>query len=54
MRVEGLSDEDIQTVPGAGASQPGPTADTADGDATDTYDGDAADADGADADAHDA
>ena len=46
MRVEGLTDQDIETVtPGTGVV----TADTADGDATDTHDGDAGDADGTDA-----
>jgi hypothetical protein len=45
VRVEGLTDEDITTMPMGGAI----TADTQDGDATDTADGDAGDADGTDA-----
>ena len=58
MQVEGLSDEDITTVPagttGPSSANDGDSADQADGDAADSSDGDASDADGADADAHDA
>jgi hypothetical protein len=54
MRVEGLTDQDIETVPSGGVTQPaatndGDAVDATDGDASDSSDGDASDSSDGDA-----